>query len=164
MQILDYHQIQRKTRRLALQILEHNLDADMLYVGGINHNGKRFAHMLIEEINKQSDLETTFFQIELSPADPLSSPIKYDIDPGELRSKHVLLVDDVANTGRTLFYAFNPLMEVIPGSVEIAVLVDRKHKSFPVKVDYVGLSLATTLKDDIRVHFEGSEEHSAHLQ
>ena len=82
---------------------------------------------------------------------------------GDLHSKVVILVDDVANTGRTIFYAFKPLMESLPGKIEVAVLVDRTHKMFPIKVDYVGLSLATTLKENISVKIVGVEEMEVHL-
>lgn len=63
----------------------------------------------------------------------------------DLKDKALIIVDDVANTGRTIFYAFKPILDVLPKKVEVAVLADRTHKSFPIRVDYVGLSLATTL-------------------
>jgi len=72
-------------------------------------------------------------------------------------------VDDVSNTGRTLFYAVKPLLGVLPRRVEVAVLVDRKHKLFPIQPDYVGLSLYTTLKDNIEVTLEGPSL-SVHLE
>lgn len=164
MQILDQGQIERKVSRLALQIIENNLDVRQLYVGGINKNGARFAHMITQEIRRLSvQVEIIHFNISLSPAAPLSRDITYDIDAQQLAEKNVLIVDDVANTGRTLFYACKPLMEVIPNKVEIAVLVDRKHKSFPVFADYVGLSLATTLMNDISVQIGEGKEAKADL-
>ena len=163
MQILDQQQIRRKVCRLALQVLENNLEASQLYIGGINKNGQRFAHMLIDEIKKHSTLEIINFQILLSPASPLSQGVSYTIDANLFEGKNVLIVDDVANTGRTLFYACKPLMNIVPNRIEVAVLVDRKHKSFPVYADYVGLSLATTLMDDIRVRLEDGEEATAFL-
>jgi pyrimidine operon attenuation protein/uracil phosphoribosyltransferase len=81
----------------------------------------------------------------------------------ELEGKTIVVVDDVGNTGRTLFYACKPLLEVLPHKVEMAVLVDRKHKSFPVKVDYVGLSLATTLREHIDVQLSDSNDFAAYL-
>ena len=72
-------------------------------------------------------------------------------------------LDDVANTGRTIFYAVQPLLRVIPKKVEVAVMVDRKHKSFPIKADYVGLSLATTLLDDIDVQIRDVREMAVYL-
>ena len=75
-----------------------------------------------------------------------------------LRNKPVIIVDDVANTGRTIFYAVQPLLKAVPKKVEVAVLIDRKHKSFPMKADYVGLSLATTLLNNIEVNIRGGGE------
>lgn len=163
MEILNHQQIKRKVRRLALQILENNLDARELYVGGINTNGQRFANMLTEELRKNPVCTINNFQISLSPASPLSKEVTYDMDVEQLRGKHIIIVDDVANTGRTLFYACKPLMKVVPGQLEMAVLVDRKHKSFPVYVEYVGLSLATTLGDDISVNLENKDQLKAQL-
>ncbi len=161
MQILDEAQIIRKTKRLALQIAEHNLDAKRLFVGGINTNGQRFAQMLIKELESLNHFEVITFQINLSPANPLESPTSYGLEVDRLSGERILIVDDVANTGRTLFYACKPLMHVLPRLVEVAVLVDRKHKFFPIKVDYVGLSLSTTIQDNIRVKLE--EEKAAFL-
>ncbi|MEL6989936.1 MAG: phosphoribosyltransferase family protein, partial [Bacteroidota bacterium] len=73
-------------------------------------------------------------------------------------------VDDVANTGRTIFYAFKPLFEILPKKIEVAVLVDRKHKSFPIKVDYVGLSLATTIQENIDVQILNTEDKAVYLK
>ena len=164
MKILSHQEIQRKVQRLALQILENNLDANGLYIGGVNSNGMRFATMLSEELIKHSKMKIHNFQISLSPAAPLETSVTYDLDISQLKGKHIIVVDDVANTGRTLFYACKPLLEIVPDVLEMAVLVDRKHKSFPVHVEYVGLSLATTLRDDIFVNLENSENQTAQLR
>jgi pyrimidine operon attenuation protein/uracil phosphoribosyltransferase len=73
------------------------------------------------------------------------------------------VVDDVANTGRTVFYACKPILETLPKKLETVVLVDRMHKSFPIKVDYVGISLATTLMENIDVRISDKEEMSVYL-
>ena len=87
-----------------------------------------------------------------------------DIDLKELNKTSIIVVDDVANTGRTIFYATKPLMTILPKKIEAAVLVDRKHKLFPIKVDYVGISLATTLKENIRVDLSRKTQKSVHLE
>jgi pyrimidine operon attenuation protein/uracil phosphoribosyltransferase len=74
----------------------------------------------------------------------------------ELQGKAIIVVDDVANTGRTLFYAIKPLLDILPKKIETAVLVDRKHKAFPIAITYYGLSLATTLQEHIDVKLEES--------
>ena len=77
--------------------------------------------------------------------------------PAQAHNKVIIIVDDVANTGRTIFYAIKPLLDILPKKVEVAVLVDRTHKAFPIRVDYYGISLATTLRENIDVQIVGKE-------
>lgn len=154
MQILDQTQIERKVKRLALEIAEQSSSTEPIYIGGINTRGQQLARMLIEQIESVSDRRCVSFNISLSPADPVNADISFSVENDELSSKHVIVVDDVANTGRTLFYACKPLMHVLPASLRMAVLVDRKHKAFPIHVNFVGLSLSTTLQENIDVKFE----------
>lgn len=104
------------------------------------------------------------YRIRLNPANPIEYEPSIELSDEDLRNKPVIIVDDVANTGRTIFYAVQPLLKVVPKKVEVAVLVDRKHKSFPVKADYVGLSLATTLRDDIDVQIRDAAEMAVYLR
>ena len=163
MKILNHHQIQQKIKRLAFEILENNYDEEEVILAGINKNGLTFARLLLAELEGISDVEFLLTRIELNPADPLSSDIRIELPTEALSGKTIILVDDVANTGRTIFYACRPLMTTLPRKIEMAVLVDRQHKSFPVKVDYVGLSLATTLMEDIDVRIRAVEEHAVYL-
>jgi len=163
MKILDARKISQKVNRLAIEILENNYNESGIILAGINNNGNRFADLLEAAIAKKNKIQITRATIGLSPADPLSSPSSISLSPTEIKNKVVIIVDDVANTGRTIFYAFEPLMRALPKSVEVAVLVDRKHKSFPIKVDYVGLSLATTLNENIQVNLENQMTQSVLL-
>ena len=122
-----------------------------------------FARMIHRQLNRLSDSKIRLTQIRLSPADPISSKVIIGLPLEELHDKVIIVVDDVANTGRTIFYAIKPLLEVLPKKVEVAVLVDRTHKSFPIRVDYVGLSLATTLRENIDVQILDVEEQSVFL-
>jgi len=151
MKVLNQKQIQQKISRLAIEMLEQNYQQKELVLAGINKAGTHFAGMLQAEIERVSEVKIHNTTIHLNPAKPVINEIKIDFPQKELRNKVIIIVDDVANTGRTLFYAFQPLLEILPKKVQVAVLVDRKHKSFPVAVDYVGLSLATTLRENIRV-------------
>ena len=103
-----------------------------------------FSELLMQELTKISDIPITVTRIRLNPANPLKSDIMLEMPPKQAHNKTIIIVDDVANTGRTIFYAIKPILEVLSKKVEVAVLVDRSHKSFPIKVDYYGLSLATT--------------------
>jgi pyrimidine operon attenuation protein / uracil phosphoribosyltransferase len=163
MQILDEQSIKQKITRIAFQIAENNFQYDEIILAGINNNGYGFAKLLEKSIKKILETKVTTKRLTLSPSNPLASPIAFDTKPENIRSKVVILVDDVANTGRTIFYAFRPLMEDLPHKIEVAVLVDRKHKLFPIQVDYVGLSIATTLKENITVKISSSESMEVHL-
>ncbi|MEL7123236.1 MAG: phosphoribosyltransferase family protein [Bacteroidota bacterium] len=163
MEILTEKQILQKTKRLAIELLEHNYNEEKLYLIGVNNNGAKFADMLVTELKRITAIKIIQSHIRLSPANPIDSPINLKIDKNELLGQTVVVVDDVANSGRTLFYACKPLLDTLPKKLETVVLVDRTHKSFPIKVDYVGMSLATTLLEDIDVRIRNVEEMSVHL-
>jgi pyrimidine operon attenuation protein/uracil phosphoribosyltransferase len=163
MQILTKTQIQQKIDRLAFQILEHNFGEKEIILAGINFNGMSFAGLLRDALQRITKIPVVLSQIRLNPAEPLDDEISIDIPALQLKGKVVIVTDDVANTGRTIFYAVKPILESLPRKVEVAVLVDRKHKSFPIAVDYVGLSLATTLQEDIDVRIRDTKEWAVFL-
>jgi pyrimidine operon attenuation protein / uracil phosphoribosyltransferase len=166
MKILDDRQIRQKIRRIAIEILERNFGEKELILAGMNNNGLGFARLLMDELLLivPPNMEITITRIALNPANPLAFEAVIEMPLEDLRNKNIIIVDDVANTGRTIFYAVTPLLKVLPNRVEVAVLVDRKHKSFPIKADYVGLSLATTLKDDIVVQIRDVKEMEVFLR
>ena len=165
MQILDDQQIRQKIKRIAIEILEHNFEEPEVILAGLNNNGLGFAQLLLAELLPLAPegMELTLTRIRLNPANPVEYDPYIEMPPEALRGKAIIIVDDVANTGRTVFYAVQPLLQVLPKKVEVAVFIDRKHKSFPVKADYVGLSLATTLLDDIEVKIRDVAEMAVHL-
>jgi pyrimidine operon attenuation protein / uracil phosphoribosyltransferase len=114
MKILNQHQIEQKIRRLAIEILEHNYEEKELILAGINNNGFAFATLLLKELQAISTVQFILTRIRLNPAQPLGQPILTDIPVSDFQDKSVIVIDDVANTGRTIFYAFKPLMEVLP--------------------------------------------------
>jgi len=164
MKILDNKQLDQKLERLAYQILENNLDEDNIFFLGINKNGLRFAKYLLSTYTKLTSQSAELGNIKLNAANPIKGEVSIDIPLNRLNNASIIVIDDVANTGRTIFYATKPLMEILPKKVEAAVLIDRKHKSFPIKVDYVGLSLATTLKENIRVDLLKKTQKSVFLE
>jgi len=166
MRILTDQQIRQKIRRIAIEILERNYGEPEIILAGLNNNGLGFAQLLLKELQAVAPKSTTLTltSIRLNPANPVEYEPVVELTEAELRGKSIVIVDDVANTGRTIFYAVQPLLKVVPKKVEVAVLVDRQHKSFPVKADYVGLSLATTLRDDIDVQIRGVDEMAVFLR
>ncbi|MCB0572805.1 MAG: phosphoribosyltransferase [Phaeodactylibacter sp.] len=163
MKILDQQQIQQKIKRLAIEILENNFEEQEIILAGINNTGMGFARMILEELQKITDIHLTLTRIRLNPAAPLSQEVSVEMPLEGLNGKAIIVIDDVANTGRTIFYAVKPILDILPKKVEVAVLVNRTHKSFPIMVDYVGLSLATTLMDDIDVQIQDVEELAVYL-
>lgn len=164
MQLLDTKKITQKINRIAIEILENNYREKEIILAGINNNGVRFANLLADVLTQKTTAQIIRTTIRLNPANPLETPVTIDMPLKSLKNKAIIIVDDVANTGRTIFYAFQPLMEVMPKKVEVAVLVDRKHKSFPIQVDYMGLSLATTLNEHIEVDLTNRMASSVRLE
>lgn len=165
MSVLNNRQIRQKLSRLAYEIIEQNSSEDQVYLAGINNNGLAFAELLVQELKhiKACPFKVDVIQISLNPADPTNHPIVINVDGAILKGQNVIIVDDVANTGRTIFYAFKPFMELLLKKLQVAVLVDRKHKSFPIEVEYVGLTLATTFEDHIEVNLTKKEGYSVQL-
>lgn len=156
--ILTKEAIEQKIKRLSYEILEDNYEEKEIVFVGIKENGLVFAEKIINYINSISKISTKLYSITLDKANPLSQEIKINADNSKLNNKTIIMVDDVANSGKTLCYALKPILECSPKVIQIAVLVDRKHKQFPVSADYIGLSLSTTMKEHITVNFAESNE------
>lgn len=162
-QILTTEDILQKTRRMAYQIVEENYDETELILIGIQPKGFEYAVQLKKEIEAINTLKVTLVELSLNKTNPLSQKIDLAIGANSLDNKTVIVVDDVANTGKTLYYALKPIMEFSPAKVQVAVLVDRQHKLFPVSPDFVGLSLSTTLQEHIHVKFDAAGKGKAFL-
>ncbi|HXH20068.1 MAG TPA: phosphoribosyltransferase family protein [Chitinophagales bacterium] len=153
--ILTHDDIQQKIKRISYEILENNYDEKELHLIGIKDKGFTLAKKLHDSLKTISSIKISLNWISLDKKNPNRSELKYDFEPKDISGKVVLLVDDVGNTGRTLCYAMQPLLPCLPKKIETVVLVDRKHKLFPVCADYVGLSLSTTMKELVTVEFNG---------
>jgi len=149
--ILDAQRIERKLLRMAWQIWEHNSSRSSLTLIGIAGSGEAIAEKLAAHLRDISPLAVTVLKLELSKKDPVHAPITVS---GAIKDKSIVLVDDVANSGRTLLYALRPVLDAAPQQILISVLVNRKHKSFPVSPDIIGHQVATTLQENITVSFE----------
>jgi pyrimidine operon attenuation protein / uracil phosphoribosyltransferase len=158
--VLDKEAIARKLRRMALELAEQNIDEKELLIAGINGNGEVVAQCLIKELAGFSSIKTIPLTIRLNKKDPMSATIEPSV---EIEGRCIVLVDDVANTGKTMLYALKPFLEAHPKKIQTLVLVERSHKLFPVQTDYTGLSIATTLQEHIYVEVSGNELTGAYL-
>jgi pyrimidine operon attenuation protein/uracil phosphoribosyltransferase len=152
--ILDHKTIVQKTKRIAHQIVEDNFDEKEIIMIGVQPTGFVFAEMLKKEIEAIAKIKIQLFPMTLDKLNPKESAVAIDLKGVSLDKKNILLVDDVANTGKTMFYALSPVLAFSPKKVQVAVLIDRLHKRFPISSDFVGLSLSTTLKEQILVKVE----------
>ncbi len=164
MKLLEQSQITQKIKRVSIEILENNYAEKEVMLVGINNRGRLLSELILNELKAISTIQFSLCNLRIDPAAPLESEVKLDLPISDFENKSVIIVDDVVNTGRTLFYALKPFMEIMPNKIEIAVLVERHHKSFPIQVDYFGLSLATTLKEDIRVELSEQADYGAYLK
>ena len=163
MLLLNEKQVRTKLKRLAIQICERNLSAKKMIFVGINKTGFKIARQFYDEWQSRLEIEAQLEHLQISPQAPLQNPIRTTFNFEKSEDCHVILIDDVTNTGRTLFYATSPFIKMPFAKFEVAVLVDRKHKSYPIQPDYVGLSLATTLQENILVKFSESGDCSVFL-
>ena len=154
---------ERKIQRLAWQIYEDHSAVQDLVMIGIAERGSKLCHRLSAELKKISDLTIHCGRLLLDKDEPLDAAIKLEMELPDLDGKCVVLVDDVLNSGKTLAYGVRYIMGQHIRSLKTCVLVDREHHSFPVKADYVGISLSTTLQEHVTVKV-GEKEISAYLE
>lgn len=152
--ILDAEDVRRKTERMAYEILEQHIDEKEIVFIGIYPNGSKLASSLVQFVKSLSEIRIKLLELKLNKDLPTTKEVKLNATTDEFKNKVVILVDDVANSGRTLLYAMKPLLEVEIKKIQVAVLVDRKHKSFPVSPDFVGLSLSTSIQEHVTVNYE----------
>jgi Pyrimidine operon attenuation protein/uracil phosphoribosyltransferase len=159
--ILDSERIEHKLQRMAYQIWEHNSKEKEITLIGVQGSGLAVAENLAVRVRKISQLKVQVLPLQLNKKQPLKDEI---VLPESFSSKSVVLVDDVANSGKTLLYALKPLLAYELKKILIAVLVDRRHKSFPISPDIIGHSISTTLQEHIEVETEGKKITAAYLQ
>ena len=159
--ILDKERIDYKLRRMAFEIWEHNSNETAITLVGIEKGGRIVAENLANMIREVSPLQVELVPININKKNPLNYAIDFDTD---LTKKAVILVDDVINSGKTMIYSLQALLCYDMKKLMVAVLVDRKHKSFPIASDIVGHSVSTTLQDHIEVETEGDSILSVYLE
>ena len=152
--ILDSQAIEQKINRMAYEILEQHHKVHEIVLLGIEDGGKFIVDLLTEKIQHIQDIQINTGSIRINKKKPYNSTPIIVGDTAEFSHKPCILVDDVGNTGSTLFHALQAVYPLQPATLHVAVLIDRTHKKFPIKADIVGLDLATTLKEHIHVQFD----------
>jgi pyrimidine operon attenuation protein/uracil phosphoribosyltransferase len=160
-QLLDSSKAQQIIKRMAYEIYENNIDEKEITLIGIQERGVDIAHLLQNEIELISKLKIISSSILIDKSSPLNPVI---IDKIKIANKNIIIVDDVANSGKTILYALKCLLHEIPNKIQIAVLIDRKHKLFPISSDFIGMQISTTMKENIKVIVEKGEIVAAILE
>ncbi len=159
--ILNHDDALLKLRRIAYEIVENHLEENEIYLLGIRDRGYDIANMLKEFVSEICKIKIHLIGIQIDKTNPVQCTIEGDF---QAHQKVLILVDDVANSGRTALYAMRPLLAAIPAKIQLAVLVDRKHKLYPVTSDYVGVQIATNLHENIIVELDKQKRLSAFLR
>lgn len=151
--VLNHTQISQKITRIAHQVLEKNTAVNELIIVGITPRGSELAKRIKAILDEIATGKVYYFDLTINKDEPLKHSIVCDLNPELASGKTVLLVDDVLNTGKALMYAAKYLLNFNLAGLQTATLIDRMHRNFPIRADYNGLSLATTIQEHIHVEF-----------
>lgn len=153
---MDANDIHKTVKRIAYQIYETHFEDSQLILAGIAHNGVILAKRIREELEKISDIDVIFMEIKVDKKNPINQIVlskKLEV----CENNSVVVVDDVLNTGSTLIYAVTHFLSIKLKKLQTAILVNRNHKNFPIKGDFKGISLSTSIKEHIDVAFGNNE-------
>ena len=154
--ILNHQEIQHKIRRIAYQIYESNVYEEDIILAGIQENGFLLAKKLKQNLEKISGIKPILCKVIIDKKNPLAE-IKTSLSKEEYTNKSLVLIDDVLNSGSTLIYGVKHFLDVPLKQFKTAVLVNRNHKKYPVKADFKGISLSTSLNEHVEVILTGKQ-------
>jgi pyrimidine operon attenuation protein / uracil phosphoribosyltransferase len=157
--ILNHQEIEFKIKRIAYQIYETFIDEPDIVIAGINGNGSIFAHKIAATLTAISSIKVILCDVFIDKKNPKDT-ITTSIDKNEYQNKGLVLVDDVLNSGTTLIYGVKHFLEVPLKKFKTAVLVDRNHKKYPIKADFKGISLSTSLLEHVQVVFNEKGDYA----
>ena len=157
--ILNNQEIEHKIKRIAYQIYETFVDETEIVIAGIASNGFVFAKKITAELEQISTLKVTLCEVFINKQN-VNAPITTSLSKEKYENKGLVLVDDVLNSGTTLIYGVKHFLEVPLKKLKTAVLVDRNHKKYPVKADFKGISLSTSLLEHVQVVFDEKGDYA----
>tara|TARA_B100000900_G_scaffold291647_1_gene250484 strand:- start:816 stop:1319 length:504 start_codon:yes stop_codon:yes gene_type:complete len=149
--ILDHKQLKQKINRLSWQVYENNIKEKNIVIVGISSRGTILAKELMKMIKKISNINVILGRIDLDKKNPYDKTANIDLSESDYKNKVVILCDDVLNSGKTLIYSSKIFLSTPLKKLSTVVLVNRDHNLYPIKSDYVGISLSTTLKEYVNV-------------
>lgn len=159
--ILDADQIARTIRRISHEIIERNQGAENVVLLGIRTRGvpmaRRIAGRILENEGMKlpvGELDITLYRDDLTSEQEQPTVGRVQL-PFSVRGANVVLVDDVLFTGRTVRAAMDAVIDLgRPKSIQLAVFVDRGHRELPIRADYVGKNVPTSMQENVLVRLE----------
>ncbi len=153
--ILNSNQISQKIKRLSYELYENNLEEKKVILFGINSNGNILSNRIKKNLDNLFPVNIESYNLKIDVNN--STLNKLDLERDSLNGKVVIIVDDVLNSGKTIAYSINLILPFYPKKIEVAVLVDRSHKKFPILAKYSGVKLNTTINEHIKIDFKKNE-------
>ncbi|MDR6560576.1 MULTISPECIES: phosphoribosyltransferase family protein [unclassified Arcicella] len=163
-QILSQTQVLQKIRRIAFEIYENNFEESDIVIAGIRGQGHALAKLLANALQEISPIEASAVLIDVDKDVTYESPVEFDCDERFLEHKTIVVVDDVLNSGRTLAYSLSPFLSIPVKRIQVAVMVDRNYRRFPILADYVGYELSTTLSEYVSVVLDDEARMGVYLK
>lgn len=158
--ILDYQDVENKIKRISLEILEDNIDEKKLILFGVSKNGKIIAKKIITSIKKHSEIDFELIGVEI--VFNSKDTLKFD-KSFKLNNRSLIIVSDVSQSAKTLQLIISSLMSHDPFKIKTAVMINRDHSLFPVKINYSGLNLSTSVNEHVDVKVNKDEEFTVYL-
>ena len=160
--IFNIKKIDDANRRIAFQIYESNINLKEIYLVGISSNGTVLSKRIGNYLKKISDLKVHQVELKIDKKNPRNK-IDISINIQKLKNSTIVIIDDVLNSGSTLLYAVNAFLSISIDKIQTVVLVNRNHKKFPIKADFKGISLSTSVKEHIKVVLNSKIEEGVYL-
>jgi len=129
-----------------------------IIIAGIDGGGLDFAKKIQRVLKQITKAEILLCKVSMDKKNPLKSDVTTSIPPEEYKNGSIVLVDDVLNSGSTLIYGVHHFLKTPLKQLKTAVLVNRNHKKYPVKADYKGISLSTSLQEHVHVRFQPKKD------
>ena len=153
--ILNSNQIGQKIKRLSYELYENNLEEKKVILFGINSNGNILSNRIKKNLDNLFPVNIESYNLKVDVNN--STFNKLGLERDSLNGKVVIIVDDVLNSGKTIAYSINLILPFFPKKIEVAVLVDRSHKNFPILAKYSGVKLNTTINEHVKIDFKKNE-------
>ena len=158
--ILDCFDVENKIKRISLEVIEDNIDQEKLIFFGVSKNGKIIAKKIIDFINQNSKIESELVGVEINSNSSKNLVFEKEFSADNLS---LVIVSDVSQSARTLQLIISNLMLENPFKIKTAVMVNRDHSLFPVKINFSGLNLSTSVNERVDVEVNKDEEFTVYL-